>query len=46
MTLIDRKQSVKNYVDNANKVFLSMIENIIASLENEDPDVQPFTPEQ
>ena len=46
MTVIDRKQVIKNYVDNANEIFLSTIENFIASLEEKEPDIQPFTPEQ
>jgi len=46
MTVIDRKQVIKNYVDNANEAFVNMIENIIEVIEKKEPDIHPFTPEQ
>ena len=46
MTVIDRKQIVKNYIDNANEVFLSMIENVIEVFEEKERNIQPFTLEQ
>ncbi len=44
MTVVDRKQMIKNYIDNANEAFVSMVEGIIASFENGESDIQPFTP--
>ena len=46
MTVIDRKQVIKNYVDSANEAFVSMMENVIEALEGKELDIQPFTPEQ
>lgn len=46
MTVVDRKQMIKNYVDNANEGFISMVEGIIASFEDDKSNIQAFTPEQ
>jgi|GEM_PF-3263077 len=39
MTIIDRKQVIKNYVDNANEAFLNEVEYIIKSFENGEIDI-------
>jgi len=39
MTVIDRKQVIKNYIDNANEVFLKEVEYMINSFENNETDI-------
>lgn len=45
MTVIDRKQVIKDYIDNANEVFLNEVEYMITSFENNDTDIWDELPD-